>query len=638
MNKILILLIQYEIISIILTKPIPQLNNIFNRKLFNLNGKWKYIVDLQEVGYYDYRMNISNQTFFLNHKNKTKDELVEYNFDTAPEMEIPSDWNSKNHKLFFYEGTIWFKKSFNYTLNKNKRAILYFGAINYESIVYLNGKYLGKHVGGFTPFNFDITDIIKNDKENFLIIKIDNTRKFENVPSLLFDWWNYGGITRDVFIIETNKIYIQNYNFTLNKKNYSEISFNIILNDNIYNKSLLITISELNINAKFYSNKKGIISGILYPENLILWSPENPKFYTLKLKLEDDEELIDQIGFRSIEVSGNKILLNGNEIFLRGVNIHEEKPNSEGRLNSYEDVKIMLDRVIELGCNFVRLAHYPHNEYMIREAEKKGILIWEEIPVYWTIAFDNIDTLNNAKNQLTEIIYRDINRANVIIWSIANETPLSKSRDNFLSKLAIHAKSLDNSRLISMAIMGKYKKGNYDNIFINDNIAEYLDIISFNNYFGWYGKKLLKKPAKINWIIPYNKPVIISEFGAGAKQGYHGDKFTRWTEEFQENVYIQNLKTIEKIPNLVGTVPWILNDFLSPRRMLNIIQDLYNRKGIFSNEGEKKLAFNMIKKFYEKKKEKPLLRKNIRKEFFFCFSLFIIKISLSIFLSSKKIE
>ena len=159
--------------------------------------------------------------------------------------------------------------------------------------------------------------------------------------------------------------------------------------------------------------------------------------YNIELRL-NDEKLKDEIGFRiiEIEISGKKILLNGKSIFLRGVSIHEEKSNGGGRANSPEDAQKWLGWAKELGCNFVRLAHYPHNEYMIREAEKLGIMVWSEIPVYWTISWDNINTFQNAKLQLENMINRDKNRANVIIWSIANETPRSNIRDKFLSQLS----------------------------------------------------------------------------------------------------------------------------------------------------------------------------------------------------------
>ena len=618
MNIFFILLIQYEIISIIYSQEIPQLVNIFGRKKFSLNGKWNYIIDLQERGYYDYRMNIIDKGYFLNEKAINPEDLIEYDFDTAPEMEIPSDWNTKDEKLLFYEGTIWFKKSFNYTINQDKKIILYFGAVNYESIVYINGILIGKHIGGFTPFNFDISKIIKNG-ENFIILKIDNKRKIENIPTLIFDWWNYGGITRDVYLLETNPIYIQNYHFNLNKLDKKEICFKVELNSKIPNQQIEIIIPELGEKKIFETDTNGTISGVLHPKKLVLWTPKHPKLYEIILKL-GDETILDKIGFRTIEVKDKKIFLNGNQIFLRGVNIHDVKPFSDGRANSFADAKIILSWVKELGCNFVRLVHYPHNEYMIREAEKEGILVWSELPLYWTIAWENKDTYNNAKNQLTDMILRDINRANVIIWSIANETPRGEARELFLTSLIKYTRNLDNSRLITLAT--EVIRKNITNI-VNDTINKYVDIISFNSYYGWYGRVNFSDSYKMNWNISFNKPVIVSEFGAGAKYGLHGALNQKWTEEFQNNVYVYNLKMIEKIDGLAGTVPWLLNDFLSPRRVLSEIQDFYNRKGFCSEKGEKKMAFYTMQKWYSDNIEKFEKTKIIRNT---CICLIIIAI------------
>ena len=599
MIKLFYLLIIYLLIIKIYAQEVPLLGNIFNRKKISLNGKWNYIIDVQEEGYYGYRMEIRNRGFFMNDKPKNPDDLVEYDFDKSPEMEIPSDWNTKNNKLFFYEGTIWFKKSFNYTINANKKLILYFGAINYESIIYINGILIGKHVGGFTPFNFDITTKLRNG-ENYIIIKVDNKRKKENIPTLIFDWWNYGGITRDVYLIETNPIYIQNYHFSLNKQNKKQIDIKIELNANESNKFLNVSIPELNIKKSFPTNNKKIILTKIEVNNLILWTPEKPKLYNVILKF-NNEEIIDQIGFRTIEVLNKKILLNGNPIFLRGISLHDEKPNGGGRINTLKDVKILLSWVKELGCNFVRLAHYPHNEYMIKEAEKEGILVWSEIPIYWAISWDNQNTFNNAQRQLNDMILRDINRANIIIWSIANETPSGKERDIFLTNLINYARTLDNSRLITMAIVVVSTIGDKHTNILNDTMAKQVDIISINEYIGWY--RDINSADKMKWVVPYNKPIIISEFGAGAKFGYHGNLKQRWTEEFQDNVYISNLEMIETIDGLVGISPWILKDFRSPRRVLNGIQDYYNRKGLVSDKGEKKKAFYTLRNWYLTKKK-----------------------------------
>ena len=587
MNKFISLLIQIAAITQCLSQQIPQIANVLNRDKISLNGKWNYIVDVQEIG---------NSGFYMNAKIQNPEDLIEYNFDEAREMEIPSDWNTKDQRLFFYEGTVWFRKSFKYTPKPGKHVILYFGAVNYEATVYFNTKLLGKHEGGFTPFNFDVTDLIKQG-ENFVIVKVDNKRKAENVPTKSFDWWNYGGITRDVYLIETEEVYIQNYFFLLDKTNTNQVLFTAELNSETSGKDIEVNIPELNINQIFTTDSDGKISGKIEITNLSLWSPENPKLYSVELKLEN-VILKDEIGFRTIETSGKKILLNGKPIFLRGVSIHEEKAEGGGRANSVEDAQKLLGWAKDLGCNYVRLAHYPHNEYMVREAEKMGIMVWSEIPVYWDISWENSATLENAKNQLIDMISRDRNRANIIIWSIANETPKVDVRDKFLGLLADLARFLDSSRLISMAMQVNHADNNVN--IVQDNMNKYVDVISFNEYIGWYNSV---DASKAVWEISYNKPIIISEFGGGAKSGFHGNQNQRWTEEFQENVYIQNLNMFDKIDGLAGITPWLLKDFRSPRRPLDGIQDLYNRKGLFSDNGEKKNAFYVVKEWYKKKME-----------------------------------
>ena len=569
------------------------LGNVTNRHSISLNGDWNYIVDVQEEGYYDYRMNPTPWGFFRNAKPQQPEDLIEYDFDTSPTMPIPSDWNTRDERLFFYEGTVWFKRSFDFHPAPGRRYLLYFGAVNYEAIVYVNGKKVGRHIGGFTPFNYDVTEQLQ-EGENTVIVKVDNKRHADNVPTQIFDWWNYGGITRDVLLVDVPPLYVENYRLQLLSREDRRVGFSVRLNKSEEGHKVTLRIPELKIEKTVTTLADGTAS-LNMKAKPQLWSPENPKLYKVEIAC-DGETMTDDIGFRTIETRGKQILLNGKPVFLRGVSMHEEKPFGGGRANSAADARTLLSWAKELGCNFVRLAHYPHNEYMVREAEKMGIMVWSEIPVYWTISWGNEATYDNAQQQLTDMISRDHNRANVIIWSIANETPHGQQREAFLSRLAQEARRLDNSRLISMA-MEVTSASNYHNL-LQDNMSAYVDVISFNQYIGWY--RDVNDAPKMTWEIPYDKPVIVSEFGGGAKYGLHGAKNQRWTEEFQENLYRENTAMLDKIDGLAGTTPWILKDFRSPRRVLNGIQDYYNRKGLFSDKGEKKKAFYVMKAWYEK--------------------------------------
>ncbi len=583
------------------------LTNTFNRNVTSLNGTWNYIVDPYEMGYYNYRYfpfdqmeNVPKAAYFMDYKPVDKQELIEYDFDNSQTINVPGDWNSQVEKLFYYEGTVWYRHTFSFTPKSNdSHLFLYFGAVNYMAEVYLNGVKLGTHEGGFTPFQFEISGILKQG-ENSLVVKVNNTRFRDAIPTINTDWWNYGGITRDVMIIEEPAVYIKDYTIGLDKNAKNNINGTVVLRDAIRNEKVTIRIPELRIEKTIMTDDRGVAHFVIPSSEIKYWSPEEPKLYNVIIETEY-QRLQDQIGFRTISVKGAQILLNEKLLFLRGISIHEENPLRGGRAFNDADALLLLSWAKELGCNFVRLAHYPHNEYMVRMAEKMGIMVWEEIPVYWTIDFESETVLSKAKQQLGDLIYRDKNRAATIIWSVANETPVSGARNNFLKSLIKHARTLDPTRLISAALETHNDPANPEVSVVNDTIGAILDIISINQYQGWYGGSLEKAPDKV-WRIEFNKPFFVSEFGGGALQGHHGERNERWTEEYQAYLYEQNLKMIEKIPNFAGCSPWILTDFRSPRRNLALIQDGYNRKGLISSEGNRKKAFFVLQEFYLKKK------------------------------------
>lgn len=570
--------------------------NVRGRQTSTLNGSWRAVIDPYESGYYTYRHTPREDGgFFANKKPQYKSDLIEYDFGTAEQLVVPGDWNSQKDKLFFYEGTVWYKKNFDYHLPPGRRLFVYFGAVNYQAIVGINGIILGEHEGGFTPFNFEITEHTR-EKENFLIVKVDNQRRPEYVPTVNTDWWNYGGLTRDVFLVETPGTFIRDYFIQLEKGSRKRINGWVQLDGANLRQKIIIRIPEEKNNLTVETDDNGFARFVL-DTRVELWSPENPRLYEVMIEAETDR-VSEQIGFRSIEAKGTDILLNGKPLFLRGICIHEEAPIREGRAFSEEDAGILLGWAKELGCNFVRLAHYPHNQYMTRLADKMGLMVWSEIPVYWTIQWENPTTFANARKQLTEMITRDKNRASVIIWSMGNETPLSDPRHQFMFELTKTARSLDNTRLISAALERHYTDSNTQ--MIDDPLGEHLDVIGCNEYIGWY-EGLPEKARRVSWQTIYDKPLIISEFGAGALQGYHGDALTRWSEEFQESVYQNQIAMLKRIPFLRGLTPWILMDFRSPRRPLPAIQDYWNRKGLISDRGEKKKAFYVLQEFYKEK-------------------------------------
>jgi beta-glucuronidase len=577
--------------------PAPLITNVESRTTISLDGTWNSIVDPYESGL--------SSRYYLNAKPKSKSDLIEYDFDRSPKLKVPGDWNTQRDSLLLYEGPIWYQRSFTYTKRPHTRTFLYFGAANYLARVWLNGAKLGEHVGGYTPFDFEVTDQIK-DGENSVVVEVDNTRHLDAVPSMHTDWWNYGGLTRSVKLIEVPEIFIENYSLQLSQGNPDEIAGWVQLNGAQTDTPVSVTIPALRISQTAETDASGR-AVFHFPAKPELWSPEKPTLYGVIIGAGNgvnagNRILKDNIGFRTIATRGTQILLNGKPVFLRGISAHEEAPFRSGRAFSEEDERILLTWAKELGCNFVRLTHYPHNEEEIRLADEMGLMVWEEVPVYWEIQFQDPAVLENAEAQLHDAIRRDQNRASIVIWSLSNETPATAERTEFLHKMSDYARGLDSTRLISSA-SDKWQEVDPEHMELNDPLGQYLDVIGLNEYVGWYGNHKPEDADQMQWSFAFKKPVIVTEFGAGAEYGLHGDSDTRFTEEYQANLYRHQLAMLSHISALAGMSPWVLMDFRSPRRVLPGIQDFYNRKGLISDRGQRKQAFYGLQKFYREKAE-----------------------------------
>ncbi|MBK5271150.1 MAG: glycoside hydrolase family 2, partial [Bacteroidia bacterium] len=284
------------------------------------------------------------------------------------------------------------------------------------------------------------------------------------------------------------------------------------------------------------------------------------------------------------------------------VNIHEENPYKGTRAYSKEDAILLLKAAKELGCNLVRLAHYPHSENMVKEAEKMGLMVWSEIPVYQQIDFADSTVPAKMEAMLRDMIRRDKNRCGIIIWSLSNETNPRTPRNNALIELTQKCRTLDSARLITHAInTQRYQNNTFD---MWDTLYRYVDIISINEYLGWY-VPWQGKPSDVKWnVVCSDKPVFISEFGGEALYGNNSrptDEAANWTEGYQAKIYTDQIEMFKTVPNLCGICPWLLFDYRSPKRMHPVYQKGYNRKGLLSEKGEKKKAWYIMNEYYKKR-------------------------------------
>lgn len=558
--------------------------SIEGRKAESLNGKWNFMPDpleyvLRGEWYKEDRYDAEG-----------REKPCDYDYEAWPLINVPACWNMERPDLFLYESMGTYFRTFGYKKHSSdERVFLYFKGAIYRTYIFLNGKPVAMHDGGSTPFAVEITDDVKD--QNRLIVAVDAARRDDRVPMTNSDWFYYGGIYRDVLIVRTGRTVIKNWFVRLVPgSDYKKIAVDAEA-DGLKDGKGILSIPELGIEQEL-AFKDGRASAVIEasPE---LWSPETPRLYDVSLSF-DGDKVSSRIGFREFKVVGHDIILNGRKRFMNGISVHEDHIKLGKATNDdviRETIRIAKE---ELHASFIRLAHYPHSERFAEIADEMGIMLWEEIPVYWAIDFTNPVTLADARNQLAELITRDRNRASVMIWSVGNENPDTDERYAFMSNLAGYARTLDPTRAVSAACL-------VDEVGekIDDRLAADLDIIGINEYYGWYNPDFSKLGRVLRNSNP-DKPVIITELGAGARAGNHGTEDMLWTEEFQEAFYRKQIAEISACPFIKGMSPWILIDFRAERRF-NRYQEGFNRKGLIDSDRKtKKKAFYVLSSFYEK--------------------------------------
>jgi beta-glucuronidase len=551
------------------------------RRVRSLDGNWGFLTDQ-----YDsvmrrawYRLGTVDTA--------TRRRPWEFDFDCRSTMPVPGCWNTHDRELAWYEGTTWYFRRLDEAPGED-RVFLRFGAANYDAKVFFNREFIGNHYGGSTPFFVEITDRLTGDDE--ILVAVNNERSPTRVPMRNTDWYNYGGIHRSVEIVRVPQTFIRDVYARLLPDGRT-IAVDVTVEGAA--DSVQVEIPDLGIAERVaLADGKGRLDVAAEP---VPWCPETPRLYDLAVTCGQDR-VTDRVGFRTVAVEGTQVLLNGAPVFLRGISVHEDDVLF-GRVTSEEDIRRRFRHAREMNCNFVRLAHYPHHELAARIADEEGILLWEEVPVYWAIAFDNEDTFADAQNQLIELIKRDRNRASVIMWSVGNENEDADPRLSFMARLAATCREWDPSRLVTAAVLV-----NRTTLKVEDRLADHLDVLGLNEYYGWYNADWDEFERLILGSAP-DKPVVISEFGAGALAGRRGREDEPFTEDHQDMIYRRQIEVLSQAPYIVGMTPWILYDFRAPRRQ-NRFQRGYNRKGlIHEDKRTKKLAFHRMARFYAQRAE-----------------------------------
>lgn len=601
------------LLPLVTVKNEPLLTSADMRAGTDLSGPWHYSIDPFRsglAGFHGETPGESQQRYRdvdprkeMQNDNRAMDE---FDMGRSPVTTLPSSWLTQAPELRYYQGLMWYQRTFPAPAERKGRYFLRFGAANYSTTVYLNGQPLGRHEGGFTPFAFEVTKLLRSG-DNQITVGVDAQATEATVPPPVTDWENYGGITRPIRLISTPDTYVDDAWVRLTRDGRLAVDAHLD-GPHAASRPVRLKIAELGLDWAGRTDARGDWRATeAAPRALLRWSPERPKLYDVTIAAGDDTWR-DRIGFRTIEVRGPDILLNGRPIFLRGMSLHEEEIGAEPtRAITPAAARALLGELRDgLHGNYVRLAHYPHSEVMTRMADEMGMLVWSEVPVYWRVAWSNPDTLATARNMVAENILRDRNRASIMLWSVANETPVNDARNTFLRTLVADVRALDDTRLVGAALLTERSTGPDGRpvIAMADPLADALDVVAINTYFGWYTPDRLDDLAGFGFRVPANKPLIFSEFGADAKAGFHDLRAMpqKFSEEYQADFYRKTLAMVDRIPTLRGMSPWILKDFRSPRRQEPEYQQGWNRKGLISETGQRKAAFDVLAQYYDRKR------------------------------------
>ncbi|UCE12564.1 MAG: hypothetical protein JSV04_10250 [Candidatus Heimdallarchaeota archaeon] len=556
----------------------------------SLNGVWYYRVDVRDEG--------ENSSWM-------KENWLENDSSSFNVINLPNCWNSVAG-LERFEGIIWFFKKIPKFSSEDliKDIYIEFKAVNYHSKVWVNGIKIGENEGGFLPFRLKIhVNILGLDDNNYVIVRVENLRKQDRIPGRSFDWFNYGGIYRDVnlFFLEKTRIGWVGIQSRLNPSDsLLEIRYKLISLHSNQKYVLKWKLSYLGIKASKTNTKKKLINeGSLKTQKkkskfdiLVtspkLWSPEAPYLYQFELKLEgSNDPYIVRFGIRTIKVKGSHILLNNVNIKLYGVNLHEEQV-PYGRTIPTQLRREDILEIKSLNFNSLRTAHYPHDESLLDIADEEGILILEEIPVYWGLEFKNPKVFRQATRNLWQMIRRDYNHPSVIQWSVGNEIPLGNpSCRHFIEELIRLGKKIDDSRLFTFVMEP------LSSILFPKTLRGVVDTHCLNIYFGWYYFSANFLHYFMDILQGGNdlKPWLITEFGAGAKFGYKDSK--KFSEKYQAAVISQKIRIAASKEYIAGWFIWVYRDFRSHMRT-NIYQNGYNRKGIVDERNRKKLITHLL--------------------------------------------
>ncbi len=513
------------------------------------------------------------------------------------QVTVPGVWETE---LGFedYQGVAWYRKQFEAPFVGPCQIV--FGAVAYRARVWLNDMYLGDHEGDFTSFRFE-ADLLRD--ENELVVRVDNRHTDEDLPKAVVDWYPYGGITRSVICEQVGDVSIERVQIV------GRTDGGVVLQAVLRNRSDSVQTLELNVDVgdavpasktvTLMPGTSAVESVRLQIDTPQLWSPQDPVLYEAVVGFGDDV-YVERFGLREIRTEGHQILLNGDPLWIRGVNRHEDHPDWGFALPD----KIMqkdIDLILSLNCNAVRGSHYPNHPTFLDLCDENGLLFLAEVPGWQYSAYQlsHSPTKDKLARMLEEMITEQCNHPSIIIWSLHNECDTEVYREPDLDvrtpteELFRLARSLDSTRLATYVSHRHW----------HDKHLDLADVVCLNEYIGWYvndmeGADLAEYLQRMADMVP-DKPILITEFGAGGLMGVHSMARRKWSEEHQSTHIVSQIEDMRENPHVAGCFVWQYCDVnVNPERAIRRPRSM-NNKGLVDEYRRPKMAYHSVASLYE---------------------------------------
>lgn len=585
--------------------PYLQLNDRPNR---SLDGQWGFYAD--NMGAFGLKR---SRNIFEGLKPTEEDRAVEYDVDAFEQISVPGDWNTQRKEFLLFEGYGWYARRLDLTpselqeLKQSARIFLCLEGVNYAVDAWWNGEQVGSAEVPFLPLSFELKPELVREK-NLIVMRVDARRLPHRIPSEKYDWFNYGGLIRSVRILSTPNVFISQaacHQTEILSRKGDQAKINSVFRveiDGVEKQegyTLQIDLPELDYSRSIKVNRASTklkLSGL----DVTLWQPGRPTLYDAVITLLKDGEVVDRIsqriGFKQVTCCGTELLVNEEPFTLKGIALHEERLGAEGgKPRNLEDIRKLIDLAQETGCNFLRLAHYPYDEAWLRECDERGLLIWDEIPVYWEITYTDKRTEKIIHDSAVRMVEVSRGHPSVLCHALANETWELPGRKRVMGRAFKAVKRLDPDIPATAAFNAPYRDNIYDIESVGHSIYDFCDVIGLNEYGGWYSppaKELPQASIKVG-----DKPIFVTEFGAAGPLETHGPDDELWNLESQQRIYEEQLRLFARTEGLSGWTPWAFKDFRSTLRA-NGFQHGWNRKGLVGPQGEKKPIFELVKKAF----------------------------------------